>query len=112
MASSLSRRALKRSEESLKKDTDAFINGADHESSTVKRGRPASKEEKASPVSLSLTPTEQGTLDGIPKKINFLAYNAGDDDVNLGRSDLVRLMAKYLSSKSDDELLSWYNSAK
>nr|WP_014343722.1 hypothetical protein [Aliivibrio fischeri]AEY78116.1 hypothetical protein [Aliivibrio fischeri] len=73
-------------------------------------GRPNSKKELTKPVSLSLTETEQRKLDNIPKRFNLLAYQYDQNtDLNLNRSDIVKLMSKYLTELDDDsfyELLS------
>lgn len=96
----LDRQSLKKSEHKIK-NADEFIEQAE-----VKPvGRPKLKKELTKPVSLSLTQTEQKKLDNLPKKFNLLAYQHDQDtDLNLNRSDIVKLMSNYLTELSDEEL--------
>jgi hypothetical protein len=106
----LSRKSLQKSEGRLKKNPDDFVNAAEPAvtESARKVGRPATKKEKAAPVSLSLTPTDLKTLDGLAPRLNFLAYQS-DLKADVNRSDIVRMMAKQLSELDDAALLDWYN---
>ncbi|MBP3155197.1 hypothetical protein [Aliivibrio fischeri] len=101
----LDRSELKRSEHKIK-NAEEFVENAEKK----RVGRPNSKKELTKPVSLSLTETEQRKLDNIPKRFNLLAYQYDQNtDLNLNRSDIVKLMSKYLTELDDDsfyELLS------
>ena len=100
----LDRQSLKKSEHKMK-NAEAFIEQAE-----VKPvGRPKLKKELTKPVSLSLTQTEQKKLDGLPKRFNLLAYQRDQNtDLNLNRSDIVKLMSHYLTQLDDDELYEFF----
>ncbi|WP_234498008.1 hypothetical protein [Vibrio maritimus] len=101
----LSRKNLQAQERQLKQEE--FVDSAEGTAIVRKVGRPKLDREKREPVTLSLTKTETKNLDAIPKRINFLSYSNGEN-VELNRSDFIRLMTERLSSMSDDELYKWY----
>ncbi|PSU42631.1 hypothetical protein C9J12_28800 [Photobacterium frigidiphilum] len=110
----LSRNSIRKSEQHVKKDPTAFIEGADDtkqpEPIVKPAGRPKTNKELTKPVSISLTKTDQVKLDNQAKRYNMLSYQRDNtSEINLNRSDIVRLMANYLNSMEDSEYLTLIN---
>lgn len=101
---SLTRSAIKKTETSVKKDASAFIDGAEPNISTTK----AIKKELKKPISISLTSTDLGTLDRQVRRYNLISLQE-NSDIQLNRSDLVRIMAYHLDSLDNDELVNIIN---
>ncbi|CAH0543122.1 hypothetical protein [Vibrio marisflavi] len=107
----LSRKSLQKSQEQLDKGAAEFVDSAEELSSPPNPvGRPKANRELTKPVSISLTDTDKKLLDRQFKRFNMVAYQKdGETTTSLTRSDLVKLMAKLLDEKSDDELYSMIN---
>ena len=99
----LSRKSLKKSETQVKNKTNNFIEAAELLKSK-QAGRPKTDKELTKSISLSLTKSEQVLLDGQARRFNLLSYQQDNtSEVNLGRSDIVRLMSNYCSSLNDKQ---------
>ncbi len=101
----LSRSKL-REQENKVKDASSFVDGAEPKTSNPV-GRPKTKAEKKQPVTMSLTKTEVGYLDSIPKRLNAISYSKGEE-LSLDRSNFIRSIAIKAQELSDDELYEWF----
>lgn len=102
----LNRKSLKDSEKKSK--AELFIDAADD--APKRSGRPKTNKETTKPVSISLTESDRKLLDSLPRRFNLLSYQLDPDkEVQLTRTDIVRLMAKYLNELPDDKYLNMIN---
>lgn len=84
-------------------DVDKFIDGADEPTGGKPTGRPRrSKHEKVKPVTISLTPTEESSLDFQIKRIDMIAYQK-EELIKFNRGSFVRSFVNYAKQLSDDE---------
>ncbi|EGU30999.1 hypothetical protein VII00023_20682 [Vibrio ichthyoenteri ATCC 700023] len=102
----LSRAKLKEQENKIK-DASSFVDGAEPKTSNPV-GRPKIIAEKKQPVTMSLTKTEVGYLDSIPKRLNAISYSKGDE-LSLDRSNFIRSIAIMAQEFSDEELYEWFS---
>ncbi|TVO39906.1 hypothetical protein [Vibrio algivorus] len=105
----LSRSNLKAQEKKVR-EADAFVDGADSETSRPV-GRPKQKGEKREPVTVSLTKTETQRFDAVHKRLNVISYSKGGD-FSLDRSSFIRAIAEHCESMSNEDLWEWFNYKK
>ena len=96
----LSRQLLQKSEIQVKNKTNEFIEASE----LVQVGRPKTYKELTKSISISLTKSEQVQLDGQARRFNLLSYQQDNlSEVDLGRSDIVRLLSNYCASLTDEQ---------
>lgn len=99
---SLTRQSIQKTEGSVKKSVSSFVDGAEQVvTKTVKK-------ELKKPLSISMTATDIKILDRQCKKYNLISLQ-NDDDFQLNRSELVKVMAHYFNSLDEAELVNIVN---